>query len=630
MTERSVERRYPVGAEPSIDGGGTSFRVWAPSCKTVDVVTDAGAFPLIRVEHGYFEGIFPDAGSGTRYRYRLDGREEFPDPASRYQPEGPHGPSEVVNSQTFRWTDGKWQGRELAGQIVSEIHIGTFTRGGTWVSAIEQLPALAKTGITVLEIMPVAEFTGEFGWGYDGVHWYAPSHLYGTPDDMRRFVNAAHELGLAVILDVVYNHLGPDGNYTSRFSEDYVTSKYTTDWGEAINYDGPNSGPVREFVISNAAYWVDEFHIDGLRLDATQNIYDDSGDHVLAGITRAVRKAARGRKTIVVAENEPQEARLVRREERGGYGMDGVWNDDFHHTALVALTGRSEAYYTDYKGTPQEFLSAMKHGFLYQGQHYKWQKQRRGTPSLDLPKSAFVLFIENHDQIANSATGKRLHQLASPAQHRAVTAMTILAPGTPMLFQGQEFNASARFFFFADLPPWLVDPVRKGRREFMTQWRSAATPAMAQRLADPVSRQSFEACIVDHSEREHHVEAYKLHCDLIALKRNDPVLSAIPTCLVDGAVLSAGAFVLRYFGPGGDDRLLVVNIGADAHLDPAPEPLLAPPEETSWRMIFSTEAPDYGGAGAGAYEEEGLNWMIPGHSTALFRPVARKEDKEAR
>jgi maltooligosyltrehalose trehalohydrolase len=629
LTERSVERRYPAGAEPLLDGG-TSFRVWAPVRMSVEVVLETGMYPLARTDDGYFAGVVKEARSGSRYRFRLDGRDQFPDPGSRYQPEGPHGPSEVVDPRAFGWSDAGWQGRELAGQIVSEIHIGTFTPEGTWESAIRELPALARTGITVIEVMPVAEFSGQFGWGYDGVNWYAPSHLYGTPDDMRRFVNAAHVLGLAVILDVVYNHLGPDGNYTTQFSRDYVTAKYTTDWGEAINYDGPNSGPVRDFVVGNAAYWVDEFHIDGLRLDATQNIYDDSGEHVLAQITRAVRKAARGRKTIVVAENEPQEARLVRPAERGGYGMDGLWNDDYHHAAAVALTGRIEAYYTDYRGSPQEFISAMKYGYLYQGQYYKWQKQRRGTPSLDLPKSAFLIFTENHDQVANSALGKRMHQLAAPAQHRAVTAMTMLAPGTPMLFQGQEFNASARFLFFADLPEWLIEPVQKGRKEFMTQWRSAATPAMAQRLADPVARATFEACIVDHGERERNTEAYKFHCDLIALKRTDPVLSAVPSCPVDGAVLSDASLVLRYFGPGGDDRILLVNLGCDVQLNPAPEPLLAPPENKTWRLVFSTEAPEYGGAGAAAYEEDDLNWMIQGHAAALFRPVAHKHETEAR
>ena len=626
LTESRVKRRYPVGAEP-LREGGTSFRLWAPLRKTVDVVTETGTYPLKREDGGYFTGVVAKVSAGTRYRFRLDGGDHFPDPASRYQPEGPHGPSQVVDPEAFTWSDTDWHGRELPGQILYELHIGTFTREGTWASAARELPALARTGITVLELMPVSEYTGQFGWGYDGVDWFAPSLLYGTPDDMRRFVDTAHTLDMAVILDVVYNHFGPDGNYTSQFSADYVTSKYTTDWGEAINYDGPNSGPVREFVTSNAAYWVQEFHIDGLRLDATQNIYDDSGDHILAGITRAVRQAAGARKTIVVAENEPQETRLVRSEGRGGYGMDGLWNDDYHHAAAVALTGRSEAYYTDYRGTPQEFISAMKYGYLYQGQYYKWQKQRRGTPALDVPKSAFVMFLENHDQIANSALGKRMHQLASPAAHRAITAMTLLSPGTPMLFQGEEFNASARFLFFADLPEWLVEPVRKGRKEFMKQWRSVATPAMSQRLSDPVSRETFEACILDHSERERNADAYKFHCDLISLKRTDPVLSAVPPCPVDGAVLSMSAFVLRYFGPDGNDRMLVINLGPDLNLDPAPEPLLAPPEDMTWHSVLCTELPEYGGSGAPAYEEDDLNWTIPGHSAALFRPMPAKERK---
>jgi maltooligosyltrehalose trehalohydrolase len=625
LTAQIVGRKYAAGSEPVSGGKGASFRVWAPLRQKVEVVTSKGVFSMQRESDGYFSGSFKEVTPGTRYRYRLDGTDEFPDPASRYQPEGPHGPSVVVDASAFRWTDGGWKGRSITGQILYELHIGTFTPEGTWGAAADQLPALAKTGITVVELMPVAEFSGEFGWGYDGVNWYAPSHLYGSPDDMRRFVDRAHSLGIAVILDVVYNHLGPDGNYTSQFSSDYVTSKYSTDWGEAINYDGPNSGPVRDFVSGNAAYWIDEFHLDGLRLDATQNIYDDSDNHIIAEIGRAVRKAAGGRDTIIVAENEPQHTNLVRPPEQGGYGLDGLWNDDYHHSAVVALTGRSEAYYTDYRGTPQEFVSAMKYGYLYQGQFYKWQQQRRGTPAFGLPKSAFVTFLENHDQVANSALGKRMHQLASPALHRAMKALTILGPGTPMLFQGEEFDASAPFLFFADLPEWLVEPVRKGRREFMAQWRSIASSTMSSRLADPASRKTFEACKLNLSEREKNAAAFRFSCDLISLKRKDPVLSAVPACPMDGAVLSDRAFVLRYFCPTGDDRLLVLNLGIDLHLDPSPEPLLAPPEGCEWESVLCTEDPEYGGSGAPKYDDGSLNWTLPGHAAALLRPVVRKE-----
>jgi maltooligosyltrehalose trehalohydrolase len=600
--------------------GGVHFRVWAPLRRTVEVVTSAGFVTMLREDSGYFEALVPGVRPGDKYRFRLDEGDAFPDPASRFQPEGPHGPSQVVDPHAFSWSDASWTGLELAGQIIYELHIGTFTREGTWEAAIRELPELARTGITVIEVMPVAGFAGRFGWGYDGVNWFSPTQLYGTPDDMRRFVDVSHSLGMGVILDVVYNHFGPDGNYTGQFSRDYVTPKHTTDWGEAINYDGTNREPVREFVAANARYWIEEFHLDGVRLDATQNIYDDSPDHILAVITRAVREAAGTRKSIVIAENEPQDIRLIGPPENGGFGMDGLWNDDFHHTAMVALTGRNEAYYTDYLGKPQEFISAIKYGYLYQGQWYKWQKQRRGVSSLHAPKSAFVTFIENHDQVANSAKGLRVHQLTSPGMYRAMTALMILGPGVPMLFQGQEFASSAAFQFFADNPEWLTSLVREGRKEFLKQWRSAQTQAILDSLPDPSSPETFERCKLDHSERKKNKAAYQFHCDLIRLKRTDPVLSAIPTVPIDGAVLSSGAFLLRYFSEQGDDRLLLVNLGVDLHLNPAPEPLLAPPQGRSWQTLLSTEAPQYGGSGAPEPDCEEENWIIQGQAAVVLIP----------
>ena len=295
------------------------------------------------------------------------------------------------------------------------MHIGTLTREGTWAAAIEQLPALADVGITVLEVMPVAEFPGRFGWGYDGVDLYAPTRLYGTPDDFRRVVDRAPGLGLGVILDVVYNHLGPDGCYLGEFAKAYFTDRYKNDWGKALNFDGADAGPSREFFIANAGYWIDEFHLDGLRLDATQQIFDKSSEHVLTAIGKKVREAAHGRATLVVAENESQEIQLVRAIDAKGHGLDMVWNDDYHHCAMTVVTGHNEAYYTDYLGTPQEFVSAVKWGFLYQGQRYKWQKKRRGTPTFDVQPGVFVNFLENHDQVANSARGLRAINSPRPA-----------------------------------------------------------------------------------------------------------------------------------------------------------------------------------------------------------------------
>src|SRR5207248_9134421 len=326
----------------------------------------------------------------------------------------------------------------------------------------------------------------------------------------RAFVDRAHALGLAVILDVVYNHLGPDGNYLKQFSESYFTDRYKNEWGEAVNFDGPDSGPVREFVLANARYWTEEFRLDGLRLDATQQMFDASPDHIIAAIVREVRDAASGRSTILIGENEPQEARLVRPQGRGGYGLDALWNDDFHHSAMVALTGRREAYYSDYRGRPGEFVAAAKYGFLYQGQRYVWQKKPRGTPALDLPAESLVVFLQNHDQVANSIAGERLQALTSPGRWRAMTAYLLLMPGIPMLFQGQEFAASSPFFFFADHRPGLDRAVRRGRREFLGQFPSMAAPEIGEHLADPSGDESFRRSRLDLTERPTHATAVAL------------------------------------------------------------------------------------------------------------------------
>jgi maltooligosyltrehalose trehalohydrolase len=621
-----IQRTMPVGAEPH--GDRTHFRVWAPACNGVEVVLVGGreqATALEPEEHGFFSG-FVGAGPGALYRYRLDGGDLFPDPASRFQPEGPHGPSEIVDPRRFAWSDDAWQGRPPEGQVFYEMHVGTFTREGTWDAARAHLGTLARLGITTLEVMPVADFAGAFGWGYDGVSLFAPTRLYGRPDAFRRFVDEAHGHGLAVVLDVVYNHLGADGNYLPRFAPQFFTDRYKTDWGPAINYDGDGSGPVRALVTGNAAYWIREFHLDGLRLDATQDVHDRSRPHILTEIGAAAREAGGRRRVYLVAENEPQDTRLVRDREHGGYGLDALWNDDFHHTALVALTGHRQAYYTDYLGSPQEFVSAAKRGYLYQGQRYAWQKKRRGRPSTGTPRPAFVQFLENHDQVANSSRGRRTHALASPGRHRALTALLLLSPATPLLFQGQEFSASTPFLYFADPNPEIAPLVRAGRREFLAQFPSLARAEWDDALPDPCARGTFERCILDHGERERHGEASALFEDLLRLRKEDAVVASPGD--VDGAVLGARAFVLRLFGKEGDDRLLVVNLGGDIDLVPAPEPLLAPPEGRAWALLWSSEAPAYGGDGA-LHPETDDGWRLAGESAVLLGPgAARTEDPE--
>jgi len=626
-----MKRRYPIGAEVSADG--VHFRVWAPRRKHVDVVVVGQhaaqhaaeqSQPLQREASGHFSGFVAGAKAGDLYRFRLDGGGLFPDPTSRFQPEGPHGPSQVVDPERFEWTDSHWLGAALEGQVIYEMHIGTFTREGTWEAARRELPELAALGITVLEIMPVADFPGRFGWGYDGVGWFAPVAIYGGPDDFRRFVDDAHRVGIGVILDVVYNHIGPDGNYLHEFSHDYFSARYANEWGEALNFDGENSAGLRELVKTNAAYWAQEYRLDGLRLDATQQIFDSSPEHIIAAIAKSMRAAAGGRKVFFVAENESQLPMLARATERGGYGLDGLWNDDYHHTARVAATGRKEAYYTDYSGKPQELISAVKYGYLYQGQRYRWQAKRRGAPALDMEPWQFVTYMDNHDQIANSGRSERLHLLTSPGRLKAITALLLLGPGTPMLFQGQEFAASSPFCFFADHTGELPKLIREGRIQFLAQFPSLAQPNVRPHFADPIDPATFERCKLDFADREKHAPIYRLHKDLLRLRRVDGVFGA-RRARVDGAVLADEALVLRFFGAQlGDDRLLLVNLGADLSLASAPEPLLAPPEGKLWELLWSSEDPLYGGGGTAPLDGPD-NWRIPGHAAVAMRPAEQDQ-----
>lgn len=624
---RGFVRRMPVGAE-LVSGGGSSFRVWAPGNKSVAVQICSGpefvgrATQTINLKaeaHGYFSGYATDVRPGTLYKYRLK-RGSFPDPASRFQPEGVHGPSQVVDPAQFQWTDKGWKGVSRERQVIYELHVGTFTREGTWFAASRHLPRLADLGVTVIELMPVAEFPGRFGWGYDGVDLFAPTRLYGTPDDFRAFVNKAHNLGLGVILDVVYNHLGPDGNYLREFSAYYFSDRYKNEWGEAINFDDENSGPVRELFLSNAAYWIEEFHLDGLRLDATQQMFDSSPIHILKALSQQLREIAGKRSLYLVGENECQHAKLLRAAENGGYDLDALWNDDFHHSAMVALRGRGEAYYSDYKGRPQEFISALKYGFLYQGQWYRWQQKHRGTPALEIHPCQFIVFIQNHDQVANSLRGLRVHQLTSPGRFRAMTALLLLGPATPMLFQGQEFGASTPFRYFADHKPELARLVAKGRKEFLRQFPTISSPESELYLAEPDSEESFWQSKLDHSELDQHPETYSLHCDLLKLRRQDPVFSRNCTGRLDGAVLGPEAFVLRFFGENQEDRLLLINFGLDLELSPAPEPLLAPVEGKEWAIRWSSEDPRYGGSGTPPLDTKD-DWHMLGHAAVVLTPV---------
>ncbi|MDQ2643722.1 MAG: malto-oligosyltrehalose trehalohydrolase [Myxococcota bacterium] len=634
MNEPDTEpqRRFPIGAE--LLRGGAHVRVWAPERESVEVVLcDEKDVPqraerLRRDSQGYHGGAVRFLGPGSRYGFRLDGDEKlYPDPASRFQPSGPHGMSELVDPSKFSWSDSGFPGLGPRGLVIYELHFGTFTREGTFRAAMAELAELHALGVTVVELMPVADFPGRFGWGYDGVNLWAPSRNYGTPDDLRAFVDRAHQLGMGVILDVVYNHFGPSGNYVPAFSPHYLSTRYENEWGDPLNFDGQCSAHVREFFAENARYWIEEFHLDGLRLDATQSLHDASPKHIVAEVVERARDGGKrlGKQIYVVAENEPQESRLVRPLERGGYGCDALWNDDLHHSMCVALTGRHEAYYSDYRGTVQELLSATKWGFLYQGQHYFWQKQRRGRASLDLAATNYVSYLQNHDQVANSLTGERIHRLCSPASLRTITALWLLSPATPMLFQGQEFASSAPFLFFADHEPELAKLVDQGRRDFLSQFPSIASLS-SESLPSAAALETFERCKLDFSERLSHAEIYALHRDLLKLRHETPAFSQQRADAVHGSILAERALALRFVSSAAD-ALLLVNLGEDLELRPAPDPLLAPPEGADFRLSWSSEDPKYGGKGSGTPHREGI-WQLPAQSALVF--IAAPEGDERR
>ena len=582
---------------------------------------------LLKHEEGGYFTIKLSVGARDRYKFLVDGRGPFPDPASRYQPEGPHGWSEIVDPKTFKWSEGEdlRPGLELSGQVLYELHIGTFTQEGTYRAAERDFVRLHELGITVLEIMPVNEFDGEFGWGYDGVDLFAPYHVYGTPDDLRHMIDAAHRVGLGIVLDVVYNHLGSDGNYLSQFSPFYF-SKEPTEWGQAPNFDGENSDAVRNFFVQNAEYWIRDFHFDGLRIDATQAFKDSGihGEQILTTIARSARAAAGNRRIVLLSECERQQSQQLISEANGGCGLDGMWNDDFHHSAVVRLTGKREAYYTDHLGKAQEFVSAAKWGFLFQGQFYSWQNAPRGTPFLRTASWSPITFLENHDQVGNTLFGTRPRASSSPRRYRAMAAYWLLCPGTPMFFMGQEYGSARPFVYFFDQQGEIGEGLLRGRMKFLRQFESIRnTEKLESIIAHPAKRATFESCKLSPEDRDRSegMELQRFFHDLLALRREDPVIAKQRKGSVDGAVLSDDCFVLRYFGDdsteGESDRLLVVNFGLFLELVHVPEPLLAPPSGKQWNLKWNSEQLEYGGSSAmSPITTKG--WHIPEEAAILL------------
>ena len=508
--------KFGLGAT-CLGGDLCGFLVWAPLVNRVDVhilSPEERIVPLERISKGYHRGVVKGVGPGARYVYRLDGNTERPDPASRFQPEGVHGPSQVMDSH-FAWDERPWSGIPLSDHVVYELHVGTYSLSGTFDAVIPHLDELKELGITAVEIMPVAQFPGDRNWGYDGVYPFAVQNSYGGPDGLKRLIDACRRRGLAVILDVVYNHLGPEGNYLQDFGP-YFTDRYRTPWGAAINFDGPDSDEVRRLFIENALYWVTEFRVDALRLDAVHGIFDFSALHFLQELTCAVHARAErlNRRVHVVAESDLNDARLVRSPDLGGYGLDAQWNDDFHHALHALLTGDQAGYYKDF-GRLQDLAKAFAEGFVYSGEYSPVRRRRHGNTSKTIPAHRFVVFAQNHDQVGNRLKGERLGASISFEGLKLAAAVVLLSPFIPLLFMGEEYGETAPFpYFVSHSDPALVEAVRRGRREEFASLHGDDEPP------DPQEEATRRGAILDHGLRHRgkHRILYELHRELITLR----------------------------------------------------------------------------------------------------------------
>src|SRR5262245_21232836 len=547
----------------SLNGNETIFRVWAPRCRSVDVVVNGRAIPLEPGAGGLFSGQVGDAPAGARYRYRLDRERDRPDPVSRAQPEGVHGPSEVVDAVSFPWSDRGFRGHQPRDLVVYEVHVGTFTRAGTFDAAIARLPALADLGVTAVELMPVGEFPGARGWGYDGAHLYAPQSTYGGPSGLRRLVDACHAAGLSVILDVVYNHLGPEGTYLAEFAP-YFTTRHRSPWGPGLDFDGPDAAGVRRHIADNARYWVREFHVDGLRLDAIHAIVDTSPVHILTELARAAREEAMtlGRPVHLIAESHDNDRRLVT-PAPGGLGLDAVWSDDFHHARHARLTGEQAGYYKDFP-SGRGLERALAEGFAFQGEPSRYWGLPRGTASGDLEGDCFVISVQNHDQVGNRPRSERLEALVGREAVKLAAALLFVAPAIPLLFMGEEYGDPAPFpFFTAFGDPGLSEAVRLGRQGEFARfgWDSV--------IDDPWDPRTFERARLDHAlaQTPGHRELRAYYRAWLAVRRAHPALGAAGKSRTRVATADGVLTVVRETASG-HRAVLVANLKSAPRLLP--------------------------------------------------------------
>jgi maltooligosyltrehalose trehalohydrolase len=598
--------------------GSARFSVWAPRVESIALLLARGGVTTVhemeRGEHGLHEVSVTEVPPGSDYLYRLDGDRDRPDPISRCQPFGVHGPSRLIDPGSFAWSDSNWAGLQTSDLIIYEVHVGTFSSEGTFDAVVERLPYLRDLGITAIELMPVAQFPGYRNWGYDGVHPYAPQMSYGGPDGLRRLVDAAHGLGLAVHLDVVCNHLGPEGNYLDEFGP-YFTDRYSTPWGRAINFDGPDSDEVRRYFIDNALYWITEYHIDGLRLDAVHAIFDFGARHILEELAAAVhaQTAALGRHVQVIAESDLNDPRLVRSRDAGGYGLDATWSDDFHHAIHAAFTGERNGYYVDFGGVEQ-IAKTLRDRFALDGRYSRYRRRRHGAPASDVPADRIVAFVQNHDQVGNRAQGERLSALTTFEQRKLAAALLLLSPYVPVLFMGEEYGELHPFFYFVDHgDSELNQAVRRGReREFAAFGWSTLPP-------DPAAEDTFQRSRIDPAQAESspHSELIRLYRDLIRQRRSEPLLrpgAAAGDVDYDG---QAGWLVSRFHTAEND---VVALFNCSGELAAASPGMRA----GRWRRRIATDDAYYGGGGTrspsqlAVAADQPARIELAGYSAALY------------
>ncbi len=513
-----IEKQYGqplLGALVQADG--VLFRVWAPNAKNVDLIFqyDDIRRPLDAVDGDYFETLVKDCKAGERYYFSIDQSSLMPDPASRFQPEGVHGPSQVVDPSEYQWNDAEWPGVERSKLVFYELHVGTFSSEGTYRGVQQKLPHLKSLGVTAIELMPLGEFAGRWNWGYDAVALYAPFHGYGSPDDLRALVDAAHSMGMAVYLDVVYNHFGPDGCYAISFGK-FFSEKHHSPWGQGINLDDLHSEGVRNYFIGNALHWLNEYHFDGLRLDATHTLLDESDFHFLAQLRDSI-DSLEGPHRYLIAEDARNDAQLIRLRSEGGFGLHGVWSDDFHHQVRNLIAGDDDGYFAGFSGTTAEEIAAnLKQGWFHAGQPSRNLREPRGSPTGGLSLEHFVIYIQNHDQIGNRATGERLNHDVSLSMYRTATALLLFVPETPLLFMGQEWAASTPFCFFTDHHQELGRLVSEGRKQEFGEFAG-----FKRTIPDPQDPQTFKQSKLNWDELEwpNHANMLNLYRDLLQLRR---------------------------------------------------------------------------------------------------------------